>query len=174
MTCLSRNSSRVFRGTVLALFALCFSRAVSAPLSTPLVFSIDELRAVMERRDAVVIDVRPDLHYRRGHVPGALSLPATRFQAGYSKLKARLESDKAQLLVLYCGGGQCDESEQVRGRLRAMGFTRVAIVPEGWAGWQAARLPEEKAEGVDAPLEPWKGSPRANEPASAAAVPKIP
>lgn len=119
--------------------------------------SLPEFRGFAEAKGGLILDVRSDVLYRQGHVPGALSLPAARFPVAYLKLKSRLEASYNQPLVLYCESNQCDLSDQVRAWLVAKGFTQVAIFPAGWLAWQSTGLPQEKSS-FTAKLEPWKGA----------------
>lgn len=58
--------------------------------------SIDELRAMLERDEAVAVDVRSKQSYDFGHISGALSIPReeVRERAG--------ELPKDKLIVFYC------------------------------------------------------------------------
>lgn len=59
-----------------------------------------------------VVDARDEVHYRNGHVPGAVSIPAEdRPLAEIDVTRPRrllyperLPADRARLLVFYCGG----------------------------------------------------------------------
>lgn len=123
--------------------------------SAPVV-SLADFRACVDAAGGLVIDTRSDQAFRQGRVPGALSLPALRFGAVYAALKPRLESDKNQRLILYCGGTHCGASDQVATRLTALGYTRVEIFSEGWTAWTKAGLPIEKSPDADTPLPTWR------------------
>ena len=103
-----------------------------------------------------MIDARDDVAYARGHVPGSLSLPNRRFDARYAQLRSRLEANRARPIVLYCTNTFCGDSTEVQARLRSLGFTNVAVFPEGWDAWRSAGHPEEKSEVASAPIAPWK------------------
>jgi len=48
-----------------------------------------------------IVDSRPKRpKYDKGHIPGAISIPYSKF----SKFKNRLPTDKSKLLIFYCGG----------------------------------------------------------------------
>jgi rhodanese-related sulfurtransferase len=59
-----------------------------------------------------LVDARDEVHYRRGHLPGALSIPAEdaplRFIDVHRPKRLlhpdRLPDDRSRLLVFYCGG----------------------------------------------------------------------
>lgn len=102
-----------------------------------------ELRAVMAAGKVVVIDARPALFFRTGHLPGAVNLPREGFQVAYEPLRARLERDRNQALVVYCQGGSCEDSDLIAAALRSLGFAQLTIFAGGWKEWQASGLPVE-------------------------------
>lgn len=110
--------------------------------------SLGELRAVMAEGKAVVIDARPALFFRTGHLPGARNLPREGFQAAYGQFRVMLERDRDQPVVIYCGGGSCEDSDLIAAALRSLGFTRLSVFAGGWKEWQAAGLPVETGGGA--------------------------
>lgn len=118
--------------------------------------SLAEFRAAAEDGKTLVIDARDDVAYARGHVPGSLSLPGRRFDAGYARLRSRLEADRARPIALYCANTYCGDSAEVQSRLRSLGFTHVAVFPDGWDAWKTGGHPEEKSDVAVAALAPWK------------------
>lgn len=60
----------------------------------------------------VLIDARDEVHYRRGHIPGALSIPAEDRPLAFVDIARpkrllhpeRLPADRDTRLVFYCGG----------------------------------------------------------------------
>ena len=72
-----------------------------------------ELHAMLDRGEPLtVIDARDEVHYRRGRIPGALSIPAEDQPLRFVDLgrpkrllhPERLPPDRERLLVFYCGG----------------------------------------------------------------------
>lgn len=101
----------------------------------------------LERRltegDVVVLDVRPDLEYRAGHIAGARSIPVT-------ELTSRLdEIPRDREIVAYCRGPYCVFSDEAVALLHQHGYQarRLAI---GLPDWQAAGMPTES---TDSPRE---------------------
>lgn len=75
--------------------------------------SARELKGIMDRHEPVVlVDARDEIHYRRGRVPGAISLPAEDAPLAFVDIARpkrlghpeRLPSDRQRVLVFYCGG----------------------------------------------------------------------
>jgi rhodanese-related sulfurtransferase len=118
--------------------------------------SLAEFRTAVDDGKTLVIDARDDVFYARGHVPRAISLPNRRFDASYARLRSQLEADPARPIVLYCGNTHCGDSTEVQARLQSLGYTNVAVFPEGWDAWKNAGLPEEKGDVASVVLVPWK------------------
>ena len=94
----------------------------------------EDLLRRLARRDAVVIDVRPEEEYWAGHIRGAISVPL-------DDLARRLrELPKTKLVVAYCRGPYCVLAPQALGLLRARGF-RARRLEDGLPEWRAAGLP---------------------------------
>ena len=56
---------------------------------------------VDKKAKMVIVDSRPTRpKYVKGHIPGAISIPDSKFD----KLKDKLPADKSTPLVFYCGG----------------------------------------------------------------------
>lgn len=94
-----------------------------------------ELDAMLRAGEAVVIDVREPDEFAAGHIPGAINMPLSSFQA------SRLPAANGRRLVLNCLGG----------KRSAMALDKCSVAQEvvdthlagGFGAWQAARLPVE-------------------------------
>jgi rhodanese-related sulfurtransferase len=101
----------------------------------------DELRQRLAEGTVAVLDVRPALEYRQGHITGARSIPL-------DELAARLdELDPAQEVVAYCRGPYCVFADEAVALLRARGYT-VSRYAEGYPEWAAAGFPITQDEGA--------------------------
>lgn len=112
--------------------------------SVPVDLSLKEFQAFAAARRGLVLDARPEIFYRLGHVPYALTLPRETFDKAYTLLRGRLETDLAVPLVVYCSSATCEDSELVQKALQKIGFTHVALFRGGWGEWTEAHLPEER------------------------------
>lgn len=104
---------------------------------------LDHFHALTESPDAVVLDARPELFYRVGHIPGARSLSRAAFEQDYAALRPTLEAQREKTLAVYCTGGPCEDSHLVASALQRLGYPHVVIYLGGWEEWQAAGLPTE-------------------------------
>jgi rhodanese-related sulfurtransferase len=86
----------------------------------------------------LLVDVREDHEWAKGHLPGAVHL-------GRGIIERDIEikvPDTATKIVLYCGGGF--RSALVADNLQSMGYTNVESMDGGWRGWTAAGLPTQR------------------------------
>jgi rhodanese-related sulfurtransferase len=97
---------------------------------------------VKRRGDAgekfLLIDVREDNEWAKGHLPGAVHL-------GKGIIERDIEQnvpDTGAKLILYCGGGF--RSALAAENLQKMGYTNVESMDGGWKGWLEAGLPTTK------------------------------
>jgi rhodanese-related sulfurtransferase len=100
---------------------------------------VDPARAtqLINREDALVIDVRDPGEYGAGHILGARNLPVARIDG-----KADLGKRKDRPLILYCDSGA--RASKAAAALRQQGYTQVVNLSGGLGAWQAAGLPVEK------------------------------
>lgn len=101
---------------------------------------VDTLRAtqMINREDAVVVDVREVGEYARVHILGARNLPLGELE----RRVAELEKHKSKPLILCCDSG--NRSGKAISILRQHGFERVQNLSGGFGAWQQAGLPVEK------------------------------
>lgn len=97
-----------------------------------------ELWERVERREAVVIDVRPAEEFAAGHIPGAISVPLAELGAFLPDLPREAE------IVAYCRGPYCVLAPQAIELLRRAGL-RARRLEEGFPEWRVAGLPVEAA-----------------------------
>ena len=93
---------------------------------------------LINREDALVLDVREPGEYGSGHILGAKNLPVARLDGGAAELGKR----KERPLIVYCDGSE--RAGKAAAALKRLGFTRVVNLSGGLAAWQQAGLPVEK------------------------------
>ena len=97
-----------------------------------------EATHLINREEALVIDVRDPGEYGQGHILGARNVPLTRIVEGVAGVVKR----KDRPLVVYCDGGS--RSSKAAAALKQQGYSRVASLSGGIGAWQQAGLPVEK------------------------------
>ncbi len=94
---------------------------------------------LVNREDALVIDVRDKKDYGSGHISGAIHIPLTRLEERASEF----EDKKAKPIVVVCKMGQ--HSSTAGKKLKDLGFENVRRLSGGMAEWNAAGLPVVKS-----------------------------
>lgn len=119
--------------------AIILALLIGQPLSRRLrgFHEVDPQGAVglMNREDAVLVDVREDKEYREGHVTGSMHIPLS----GLDKNLDRLESLRNKPVILGCRSGH--RSSKAAGMLRKQGFEQVYNLKGGMLAWENAGLP---------------------------------
>jgi len=109
-----------------------------APAAT---VGLEEFRASVEGKSALILDARPSVFFEQGHVPGALNLAREDFALDYGHLTPVLKAAGDKPIIVYCSGGECHDSRLVANALLTLGFPNVSIFTGGWDAWSAAGLP---------------------------------
>jgi len=99
--------------------------------------STSQATLLMNREDALVVDVREPGEYGAGHILGARNVPLAQLDSA-----GDLAKRKDKPVILYCDGGE--RSAKGIAALRKLGFTRVVNLSGGLPGWQQAGLPVQK------------------------------
>jgi rhodanese-related sulfurtransferase/DNA-binding HxlR family transcriptional regulator len=91
----------------------------------------EELASRLQRRNVLVVDVRPSAEYRAGHIPGARSVPP-------DEVRRHLRSiPKDHEIVAYCRGPFCVYADDVVRTLRRRGVNARRL-EDGFPEWQRA------------------------------------
>jgi rhodanese-related sulfurtransferase len=99
--------------------------------------STRELTALVNRDEAVIVDVRPPKEFSAGHIVDALNIPFDKIASRLSEL----EKHKQKTLIVVDAMGQ--HAGTVCGELRKAGFT-AAKLSGGIASWRGENLPVVK------------------------------
>ncbi len=93
---------------------------------------------LINREDALVVDVRDPGEYGAGHILGAKNWPLDRLDERGGEAARR----KDKPVIVYCDTGE--RAPKAAAALRKLGFTRVVNLSGGLPAWQQAGLPVEK------------------------------
>jgi rhodanese-related sulfurtransferase len=96
------------------------------------------LTALINRDNALVVDLRPQADFEKGHIAGSRNVQMSQFDPENKQLAAA----RALPVVLVCKAGQT--SSGAAARLRKAGFERVYLLDGGIGAWQQADLPLAK------------------------------
>ena len=94
-----------------------------------------QLTALVNRDNALVVDLRAIGDFEKGHIAGAKNVQMSQFDPENKALAPA----KALPVVLVCQAGQT--AHTAAKRLRKAGFAQVAVLEGGIQAWQSADLP---------------------------------
>ena len=94
-----------------------------------------ELTGMINRDDALVVDLRPAGDFAKGHIAGARNVQMSQFDPENKQLAPA----KALPVVLVCNVGQT--ASVAAKRLAKAGFAKVSVLEGGIQAWQGADLP---------------------------------
>jgi rhodanese-related sulfurtransferase len=97
---------------------------------------VRELHQLVADGAVTLLDVRPEVEYRQGHIPTARSIPV-------DELRHRLaELPRDKEVVAYCRGPYCVFADEAAQLLLGNGF-KVRRLADGFPEWRAEGLPVE-------------------------------
>jgi rhodanese-related sulfurtransferase len=112
-----------------------------------------ELKWRMDRAEpCVILEVLPEEEYRRGHLPGALSVPLDRV----ADLVPTLVTDRDMEVIVYSAHSECNDGKRAARELEALGYTNVRSYDAGKRDWVDHGMPLEN-ETAPAVLAPGPG-----------------
>lgn len=102
--------------------------------------SVNTLEAtqLINRDDALIVDLRGAEDYAKGHILGAMNIPL----ADLARRSGELDKHKSKPLILHCGDG--NRASGGVAALRKKGYERVHNLAGGYSAWLQAGLPVEK------------------------------
>ncbi len=107
--------------------------------------TLDEAKKLYDTA-ASFVDARRKEDYEQGHIKGAMRINLKSFENGDPPLLAMIPRDA--IVVVYCSGGNCDESEHVADFMANSGYKKVYVIHDGYPGWKAMGWPVETGEGI--------------------------
>lgn len=96
------------------------------------------------KQDVIVfIDARDEQRYREGHIPGAYEFDPYRPEKYFATVLPVCKA--AEQIVVYCNGGDCDDSETAAVLLKDIGIAnqKLLVYGGGFAEWTTNGLPVE-------------------------------
>lgn len=91
--------------------------------------------ALINQKDAAVVDVRPAADYAKGHIINAVNVPMN----GFKNQTAALAKYRDRPIVVTCRSGS--QSQAACHVLRKAGFPEVYNLKGGVMAWESANLP---------------------------------
>ena len=96
----------------------------------------EALMEMIEKDQVILLDVRPEDEYNRGHIHSAMSTPIEKLGQYLKRLP------KGKTIVAYCRGPFCVYADEAVAMLRKKGFKALRM-EEGFPDWQHKGYPVE-------------------------------
>jgi rhodanese-related sulfurtransferase len=97
-----------------------------------------EATQLINRQDALVLDVRSADEFAKEHILGAKSLPLAELE----RRAGELEKYKSKAVIVHCENG--NRATSAVAMLRKQGYASVVNLAGGFAAWKQAGLPVQK------------------------------
>lgn len=110
------------------------------PFSEPRAIKID-LAYKLFKQGIIFIDARMPDEYALGHIKGAYNIP---FDGDESFRNILNNFSKDEILVVYCGGTDCNLSIYLANELFEKGFNKVYVFFGGWNEWLENNYPTSR------------------------------
>lgn len=81
----------------------------------------------------LIVDARPQkTKFDKGHIPSAINIPFSQFDA----LKGKLPRELSTPIIFYCGGLKCKLSHKSAAKAIVMGYKNVSVFETGYPAWK--------------------------------------
>lgn len=129
----------ILSGIWVALFVMLIYSYISSAMSPVKELNTHEATLLINKEDAVVIDIRQPAEFKKGHIIGAKQLKQE--QVNKADFKT-LEKSKDKPIIVVCAMGMTAKRTALQ-MLKA-GFAKVTVLKGGMNAWQSANLPVVK------------------------------
>ena len=123
----------------IAIAGMLINSLIQSKISKVKNISPAEAVTLMNKENAIVVDVRSGEDFKKGHVLGALNIPVAKIDKGNFP---SIEKDKTSPIIMICDSGT--RSAGAAKKLVAAGFENVSNLSTGINGWTSASFPTTK------------------------------
>ncbi len=105
----------------------------------------DDVAELYSRKTVPFLDARRTSVYRDGHIAGSRAFSVWEADVD-EKVKAFFAegTDQSAPIVVYCSGGNCEDSHMLADKLYQVGFDNVLVYKDGYPDWLQRGLPVSK------------------------------
>lgn len=97
----------------------------------------EEVRQMLDRREAALVEVLDQSAFNDFHLPGAINVPLS---GDFERKIQEAVPDKKQPVIVYCKDKSCDASPKAAEKMEALGYTAVYDYEAGKEDWKSAGL----------------------------------
>jgi len=97
----------------------------------------DELKPLLESKQVVLIDTRPEETFQRECIPGAINIPIGTCEINLLKALDELRKREGKPLVTYCQNLRCGWAERMGSIISKRTTIPVRVYEEGMNGWHS-------------------------------------
>jgi rhodanese-related sulfurtransferase len=121
---------------IVALIVYSYVGGMLSPIKE---LSTHDATLLMNKDDAIVLDIRAGADFKKGHILGARQLKAEEVkEANFTKL----EKSKDKPIIVVCAMGV--SAKKTASQMLKAGFVNVSVLKGGMGAWQGAGLPVSK------------------------------
>jgi rhodanese-related sulfurtransferase len=106
-----------------------------------ILIGLAEAEELFVRGSAFFIDSRPKQKFSEGRILNAVNIP---LEDNKKKLRSSLNVPLEKTIVVYCDGGDCQESLALAKVLHSQGYKNIRVFTGGWAEWVGTGRPTAK------------------------------
>lgn len=129
----------ILAGVWVALVLAIIYSFVAGSLSPIKEIGTHEATMLMNKDDAIVVDIRPPAEFKKGHILGAKQLKSEQItKADFTSL----EKHKGKPIIVVCAMGMT--AKKTASSMLKSGFDNVSVLKGGMNTWQGASLPVAK------------------------------
>jgi rhodanese-related sulfurtransferase len=126
-------------GLWIGLVVMLVYSFVSPMLSKTKQVNNHQATLLINKEDAIVLDIRASKDFKAGHIIGSKQLKPDEVREGNF---AKLEKNKEQPIIVVCAMGNL--AAGTASKMQKAGFTNVHVLSGGMNAWQGASLPVSK------------------------------
>jgi rhodanese-related sulfurtransferase len=129
----------ILSGLFAAILAALIYTTVASQLSSLQELSTHQATLLMNKEDAYILDIRPAVEFKKGHILNSKQIKAELLNKGDF---SALEKFKDKPIIVVCAMGMT--SKRTASQMLKAGFEKVSILKGGINAWQGANLPINK------------------------------
>jgi rhodanese-related sulfurtransferase len=92
--------------------------------------TLDQIREHLKNNTAVIVDARSPETFARGHLRGAINVPAGQIATFVPQIVNNVSED--ELIVIYCASSTCGSGDMVCEYLAEHRYTNLRVYKPGW------------------------------------------